>query len=83
MDERQIHAIVKAAIKETFDEEIKPFYIDRERHYQDHLFITDMREWISSIHNTTTKTIVGILITAGLSLLVLGFIFWGKNHWGK
>ncbi len=73
---------LKAALKEALQEEVKSFYIEREQHYQDHLFIKELRELFTSIKSTTSRTIVGIVITALIGLIVLGFIFWGKKHIG-
>lgn len=70
---------IKAAVVEALKEEIKPFYIERETHYQDHLFIKELREWLDSIKSTAWKTIAKIVITGIIGLLILGFIFWGKT----
>lgn len=74
---------IKAAVKESLQESVAQFYVDRERHYQDHQFVADLRDFFENIRGTATKTIVGILITSVVGLLILGFIVWGKNHLGK
>lgn len=73
---------LKDAIKEVLHAEIKPFYIEREMHYQDHQFIKEVREFIGSIKSTTSRTVVGIVVTALIGLVVLGFILWSKKHIG-
>lgn len=74
---------IKAAVKEGLQESVAQFYIERERHYQDHQFVSDLRELFDGIRSTATKTIVGILITSIIGLLILGFVFWGRHQWGK
>lgn len=74
---------IKAAVKEGLQESVAQFYVERERHYQDHQFIGDLRELFDSVRGTATRTLVGIFITSIIGLVILGFVFWGKNHWGK
>lgn len=71
--------IIKAAVVEALQEEIKPFYIERETHYQDHLFIKEAREWLDNIKSTMWKTIAKAVVAGLIGLLILGFIFWGKT----
>lgn len=71
--------MIKAAVVEALQEEIKPFYIEREAHYQDHLFVKELREWLNSSKSTIWKTTIKIGITGLIGLLILGFIFWGKT----
>lgn len=71
---------LKAAIKEAFDEELKPLYIDREQHYQDHLFLKELRLLLDSIKNNTVKTIVIVLITGLVGAITTGLFFWAKTH---
>lgn len=73
---------IKAAIKEIMDERMKEFYIDRETHYQDHQFLKGLREWMGNIKSTTIRTCVGLIVTALIGLLVLGFIMWGRKNIG-
>ncbi len=81
--------LVKEAIKEAFDEEIKPLYIEREQHYMDHkkiqnleysdvLFLKEWREWFGKIKSTTTNTIIKVLVTFAIGLIILGIGVWVK-----
>lgn len=74
---------IKKAVKEALQESVAQFYADREQHYQDHQFVRDLRDLFVNIRSTATKTFIGIFITGIISLVVLGFIFWGRNHIGK
>ncbi len=80
---------VKQAIKEAFDEEIKPLYVEREQHWMDHLkiqkledtdilFLKEWREWFGKIKSTTTQTIVRVLVTGFIVLIILGIGVWVK-----
>lgn len=74
---------IKAAVKESLQESVAQFYVDRERHYQDHQFVAELRDFFENIRGTATKTAVGIFIASIIGLMVLGIIFWGKNNFGK
>lgn len=74
---------IKAAVKEGLQESVAQFYVERERHYHDHQFISELRELFAAIRGTATKTAVGIFIASIIGLMVLGIIFWGKNNFGK
>lgn len=71
---------LKDALKEVLDEEIKPFYVDREIHYQHHQFIDGLIEWSSKFKNSFFSTIAKGFAIVIFSLMLLGFIFWGKGH---
>jgi hypothetical protein len=72
--------LIKQAVKEALQEEIKPFYVDREIHYQHHEFIGELIQWSNKIKTTAIGTIVRTLIWGLIGLIILGFIFWGKGH---
>jgi len=61
---------------------IKPYYVDREQHYQDHLFIKAFKDWCDTTKQNIWKTFIRIVVTGAIILIVLGFIFWGKGHLG-
>lgn len=73
-------ADLKAAIKEAFEEELKPLYVDREQHYEDHLFLKDFREVLESIKSNTLKTIVLVIIVGLCGAITTGLFFWVKSH---
>lgn len=72
--------IIKEAVKEALQEEIKPFYIEREQHYQDHQFITSLRKWCEDTKSTIWRTILRVVVMALLGLMVMGFILWGYKN---
>lgn len=71
---------IKTAVKEALQEEMKTFYVEREQHYQDHQFIKEFREWCTDTKSTVSKTLIKMLVIGILSLVVIGFVFWGREH---
>ncbi len=72
--------IIKQAVKEVLDEEIKPFFVDRERHYIHHQFIEELISISSILKGTVCGTIAKTLTATVFALLVLGIILWGKRY---
>ncbi len=71
---------LKAILTEALQDEIKPFFVEREQHYQDHCFIKSFREWCNETKSTFWKAILkGVVLAVGI-LLVSGFIYWLKTH---
>jgi len=70
---------LKAAIKEVLSDEIKPFYVDRETHYNHHRFINELIEWSGKIKGTICGTLAKAITTGIIALIVLGFIMWGQK----
>ncbi len=71
---------LKAIIAEALNEEIKPFFVEREQHYQDHCFIKSFREWCDDTKSTIwTIVLKGVVGIVGI-LLIAGFIYYLKTH---
>ena len=79
MSEKDIEEL-KKVLKEAIHAELSIYKVDKEQHYQDHLFLRDLREWYDDIRSSFWKSIVGAIVMAFLGLLLLGFIFWGKAN---
>jgi hypothetical protein len=73
-----IEAIVKKAVHESVKAELGSYKVDKEQHYQDHIFMKDFREWYDGIKSSFWKSIVGAFMMMLFALLFFGFIFWGK-----
>lgn len=71
---------LKEAMREVLQEEIKPFYIDRETHYNHHQFINELIDWSGKIKGTICKTLTTAITTGIIGLIVLGFILWGRKN---
>ncbi len=83
-------ALYKQAIKEAFEEEIKPLYVEREQHYKDHLkiqklktedviFLTTLRDCVVDIKTTTWRTFIRVIVPAFLGLVTLGAYYYFKH----
>ena len=74
--------IIKTAVRDVMQEEMKAFYIDREEHYQHHQFIKGLKTGIegcqSLVGRITLITIIGGIAT----VLVLGVVAWIKKSLG-
>lgn len=76
MSEEHIQAI-KRAVSEAMQEQMKDFYIEREKHYQHHQFIGELIEWSKSWKSTAMKAIANTIVMAAIALLLAGYIAWG------
>lgn len=81
MTAEELRNIVKEAVKEEMDREIKPFYVDREQHYKDHQFLQGLQEYVDGIASTALKTVVKSVISGLIILLLLGFGLWVRKVW--
>ena len=70
---------IRDDIKEAVHENLGAYKIPKEQHYLDHLFITEWREWQSTIKSTTLKAVVGVAVVALGTLLFYGFLFLKGN----
>lgn len=86
MTESEIAAVVKKATIEAMEEKLGEFYIEREQHFLDHQFVSDIRTFNEKIKGQACKTVTnGILAAIGIILV------WGLYHavgivtgrWGK
>jgi len=71
------YELIKKAVTEAMHDEMKDFYIDREKHYQHHEFIATLMEWKNGWKSTCMKAIANTVVTGILFLLIWGFIAWG------
>lgn len=67
---------VKKAMTEVMKDQMKEFYIERERHYLDHGFVTDIREGAEWLKQKTCRGSVWAVIIA-----IGSFILWSLRHW--
>ncbi len=71
---------IQEAVSKSIEKELGQYKVPKEQHYQDHIWIKDVRDWAETIQNSAIKTIVTSVIGGIFVLLILGFIFWGKNN---
>ncbi len=67
---------IKDAVKETLNEEVKAFYVDREKHWDDHRFLGGFRKWIDDTKTTAWKVFIGAIVVGVISTLALISKFW-------
>ncbi len=72
--------VVRDVVKESMEETMKSYYVEREGHYLDHVFVRDIRNIFGLVKSNTVKTIVLVLITGGVGAIVTGLFYWGKSH---
>jgi len=71
------HAAIKASVVEAMQEQMKDFYVEREKHYQHHQFIDGLMEYSRCWKSTCMKAIAHAVIGAIIALVVWGYIAWG------
>ena len=79
-ERNEISGIIAAAVAAAVEKELGAYKVPKEQHYKDHLWINRMSDFQDTIKNSFVKSIVGIIIAGFCSLMVYGFIFWGKNN---
>jgi len=78
LSEEHILAI-KRAVSEAMAEQMKDFYLEREKHYQHHEFIEDLIQWRDSSKSTCLRDLANIIVAGAVGLMLLGFIAWGSK----
>lgn len=73
---------IKQAVKDAMKEEMKDFYIDREEHYQHHMFIKSFKGGVEACQSTIGKVALSSIIVGILTVMVIGFIGWAKKSLG-
>jgi len=73
------HETIKKAVTEAMQDQMKDFYIEREKHYQHHEFISGLIEWRNSWKSTVMKAVANTIYAVAVALLLMGFIVWGKS----
>lgn len=76
MSEEELEELISRTVKASIEAELGQYKVPKEQHYQDHLFLTDLRSWMDSIKSSFWKSLVSTLVPALLLMLILGFIAW-------
>ena len=74
---------IRTDIKEAVHENLGAYKIPKEQHYNDHEWIKGLRAWQDTTTSTLWKTVLAIVTGGIATLLVYGFILWGKKHIGN
>ena len=75
---REIREDIRIAVHEN----LGAYKIPKAQHYSDHEWIKGLRAWQDTTTSTLWKTILAIVTGGIATLLVYGFILWGKKHIG-
>ena len=70
---------VEAGVKAALEDKLRPFYIDREKHFEHHKFISDWIAWTKQCKSVVLKTLVSAFVMAALGLMIVGFVMKHKG----
>lgn len=86
-------AAIERAVTKVLERKMDPLFVERERHFKDHLkisklsiadvlFLVELNKLFSDIKSTSLKAIVKIVVPATLGLLALGLgaLIWTKTN---
>lgn len=79
MTETEIKELVAVTIKDVFKEEFGAYQIEREKHYQQHLWIDRMMDFTTRTRNQALAVVVMAIVGGFFTLLFLGFVVWGQK----
>ena len=69
-----IQSGVEAGVKAALEDKLKPFYIDRERHWEQHKFLGEWMDWTKQCKSVVLKAVLGTVAVAAIGLMAIGFI---------
>lgn len=76
MNEQELTLVIDKAVQASIQKELGAYKVDKEQHYKDHIFLTELRQWIEGMKSNFWKGLVSAFVPAILLLLILGFITW-------
>lgn len=76
INETELERLITKTVKASIEAELGQYKVPKEQHYQDHLFLTDLRKWMDDIKSSFWKSLVATAVPALLGLLLLGFLAW-------
>jgi len=68
--------IIKKVMGEVIEAKKGDFWVEREEHYQHHLFLNDMMKFMDRFKSTFMQTLVRVAVVGVVGLMVLGFGLW-------
>ena len=74
--------IIKTAVRDVMQEEMKAFYIDREEHYQHHQFIRGLKTGIEGCQSLVGKVSLMAIVGGLITVIVLGVVAWIRKQVG-
>ena len=73
MDEEKLRQAISDGVSTALDKSVREFYVDREKHWEDHMFLGGFRKFIDETKSTAWKVVVRVVAIGVIGLLVLGF----------
>lgn len=67
---------IKAAVSEAIEAKLGDFFIERETHYQDHMFIKSLRDVLDTSRGEVCKQMAGAFVKVVFFLSLLGLVAW-------
>ncbi len=64
----------KKILSKILDDKIEQFYVDRERHHAEHMWLQEMMKWSNEIKSSVLKSIVKAVVLGIVALIIAGFI---------
>ncbi len=71
---------IKEAVKEVIDSELKPLYVERQKHYEEHMFIRELMKFTEALKSNSIMVIVKLTILGVFGVVGTGVAFWIKSH---
>lgn len=72
MSKEELRQVVAEAVHET----LQGLYVNRQQHYEDHLFLKDLREFAVTCKSTVLKWVLRFVLSIVTALFILGFVAW-------
>lgn len=82
MEEEKLARIIATAVDTSLEKKLGSFFIEREQHYQDHVFVKDVREGTDKLRGMACSAVAKAGITGIVVLLGYGFWEWIKRGIG-
>ena len=77
MDQEAIEKAIKdgvaAGVQAALEDKLRPYYIDREKHWEQHRFLGEWMEWTRQCKSIILKAVLGTIAVAALALMAVGF----------
>ena len=82
-EKEELRAAIREDIRDAVHENLGAYKIPKEQHYHDHEWIRGFREWQETTTSAFWRTIITVATGGLITLLLYGFILWGKKYIGN
>lgn len=74
-EQETLEKAVSRAVASTIDAKLGQFYIDREQHWEDHKFISDLRKMFDMSRAEMCRSVVKWIVAVVIGLIIAGWAF--------